>query len=66
MTREIELGVMGDADADGLLVDIEFYRSVGAARTCRCNEPPGDVATYAVGVATNLCTCENAEGLSHG
>ena len=35
VTREIELGVMGDYDADGHLVDIEFYRSVVAARTCR-------------------------------
>ena len=35
VTREIELGVMGDYDADGHLVDIEFYRLIGAARTCR-------------------------------
>ena len=35
VTREIELGVMGEYDADGHWVDIEFYRSVSAARTCR-------------------------------
>ena len=34
VTREIELGVMSDYDADGHLVDIEFYRLVGAAPTC--------------------------------